>query len=46
MLKIKLRFHDWLDWVQFVIKTKEDNEMIDRIGLVYVEAETELSRPI
>ena len=29
-----------------MIETKKDNGVIDRIGLVYNEAETKLSRPI
>ena len=27
-------------------KTRQDNDVIDRIGLVYVETETEQQRPI
>ena len=45
-LKMKLSFYDRSDWVQFMIKTKEDSDVIDCIGLVYAKAETELSRPI
>ena len=41
-LKRKLRCNDQSDWVRCMKKTKEDNDMIDRIDLVYVEIETEL----
>ena len=29
-----------------MMKTRQDNDMIDNIGLVYTKIETELSRPI
>lgn len=34
------------DQVRFVMKTRQDNDVIDRISLVYAENETQLSRPI
>ena len=32
--------------VQFVTTTKQDNDLIDCIGVVYIEIETELLGPI
>ena len=32
--------------MQSVTKTRQDNDMINYIGVVYVETKTELSRPI
>ena len=46
MSKMKLSYRYWLDRVQSRTKTKQDNNMTNRIGLVYVEIETELSGPI
>ena len=46
MLKMKLRYRDWSDCVRFVTKTRDDNDMIDHISLVYAEIETELLWPI
>ena len=43
---MKLRFREWSDQVQYVIKTIQDNFVIDCIGLVYAETKTELSKPI
>lgn len=37
MLKMKLGFRDRSDWVWYVIKTKQYNEVTYRIGVVYVE---------
>ena len=45
-LKTKLSFCDWSDQVLFVIKTSQDNNVTDRIGLVYTKSETEISGPI
>ena len=36
---------DQLDWVQSVMKTKDNNNVTDHISLVYAKIETELSRP-
>lgn len=44
--KTKLTYRDQLDRAQFVTKTKQDNNMIDRIGLIYAESEIELLGPI
>lgn len=44
--KIKLSYRDRSDRVRFVMKTRVDNDIINRIDLVYVEIETKLSRPI
>ena len=46
MLKMILSYHDQLDRVQFVMKTRQDNDVTDSIGLVYVEIEIKLSGPI
>ena len=45
MLKTKLSYHDRLNRVWIDMKSKQDNKMTDLISLVYVEIETELSRP-
>ena len=39
--KLKLNYRDLFDQ-ESVMKTTQDNKMIDRIGTVYVENETEL----
>ena len=44
--KTKLICHDQSNQVWSVTKTREDNNMIDHIGLVYVEIKTKLLRPI
>ena len=46
MLKMKLSFRDWSNWVQYVIKTRQDNNVIVSIGLVYAKIEAELSGSI
>lgn len=46
MLKPKLSYGDQLDWVRSVVKTKQDNNVINCIGMFYAEIETELSGPI
>ena len=43
---MKLSYHDQLDWVWFLMKTRLDNYMTDHIGLVYAKNDIELSRPI
>ena len=43
MSKIKLSPHDLSDQVRSMTKTRQDNDMIDGIGAVYAENETELS---
>ena len=37
---------DLFDCVGFVMKTKEDNDVTDCIGVVYAETETKLLEPI
>ena len=44
--KTNLRCHDQSDGVRSMTKTKQDNDMIDPIDLVYVETKTKLSGPI
>ena len=44
-LNTKQNYCDRSDQVWYVMKTKHDNDMIDRIGLIYVEIETELLGP-
>lgn len=36
----------WSNWVRSVMKARQDNNVIDYIGLVDVKTETKLSRPI
>ena len=43
---MKLSFHEWSEWVWSMIKTNQDNDVTNRIGLVYAETEIELSEPI
>lgn len=43
---MKLTCRDQLDRAQFVTKTKQDNNMIDHIGLIYTETEIKLLGPI
>lgn len=43
MPKMKLSYLDRLDQLQFVMKTRQDIDMIDRIGMIFVENDTELS---
>lgn len=46
MLKTKLSYRDQSDWVWFMTKTKQGNNVIDSIGMVYDKNITKLSRPI
>ena len=41
MSKLKLNYRDISNRVQYVTKTKQDNNMIDRIGAVYTENKIE-----
>ena len=43
---MKLSCHDQPDWVQSSMKTRLDNNITDRIGLVYAKIEINLLRPI
>ena len=40
--KTKLSYRDRLDRVSFVMKTKQENDVIDRIGAVYAKNDNEL----
>ena len=42
MPKKKLSCHDWSNRVQYVMKTRQDNSVIDYTSAVYVKNETEL----
>lgn len=42
MSKTKLSYHVQLNLVLSMIKTRQDNDMTDRIGLVYAKTKTEL----
>lgn len=46
ILKMKLSCHGQLDQVWSRIKTNQDNDVTNRIGLLYVKIETELLGPI
>ena len=46
MLKMKMSYRDQSDWVPFVTKTRQDNDVIHHIGAAYVENNTKLSWPI
>ena len=46
MPKTNLRFHDQSNVAESMTKTKQDNDMIDHIHLVYAEIKTELFGPI
>ena len=41
-LKMILSYRDCSNQVQFVTKTRQDNDVIDYISVIYVEIETEL----
>ena len=45
-LKTILYYRDLLDHVRSMMKTKQDNDMINRIGIIYTKNKTELSEPI
>ena len=44
--KMILTYHDWSNQVFSVTKTIQDNDMIDRTSVVYVENDIELLWPI
>ena len=46
MSKMKLICRGWSNWVQYVTKTRQDSDMTDGIGLVYIETDTKLLGPI
>lgn len=41
--KPKLNYQDLFDQVRSMMKTRQDNNMIDHTGAVYIEYDTELS---
>lgn len=43
MSKLKLNYRDLFDLVRSMMKTRKDNNVIDRIGIVYAENDIELS---
>ena len=45
-LKTKLSCRDRSDWVQFAMKTRQDNDMTNRTSAIYAKKETKLSWPI
>ena len=40
MSKSKLNYQDLSNWVWSVMKTKQDNDMTDRTGVIYAKNET------
>ena len=46
MPKLKLNHQNLSNWVQYVMKTKEDNDVIGSTSAVYAKNETKLSWPI
>ena len=45
-VEIETEVSDLSNWVRFVMKIKQENDMTDHTGTVYVEDKTELSWPI
>lgn len=43
MPKSKLNCHDQSDRMRSIMKDKQDNDVIDHIGVIFVEYDTELS---
>ena len=43
MPKLKLNYRDLFEQVQFVMKTRQDNDVTNCIGAVYAENKIELS---
>ena len=46
MLKTKLSCRNLTNHIQSMMKTEQDNDVTNHIGLVYVETKTKLSGPI
>lgn len=46
MSNVNIKFHDRSDKVQHMTNTKQENNMIDRTGSIYLEIEIELSKSI
>ena len=40
---MKPSYHDRLDYIQFMMKIRQDNNVIDHIGLVYSKTKIKLS---
>lgn len=40
MSKLDLNYHDWSDRMEFITKSKQDNDMTDCIGVITVEYDT------
>ena len=45
-IKIKTELSRLFDWVQSVIKTRQDNDVTDRTGSFFIENDIELLWPI
>lgn len=43
MTKTKLSYYDQSDRVQYIMKTKQNNDITDRTGTIYAKNDTELS---
>ena len=41
-----MTYHDRLDRMESMMKTREDNDVIDHIGVVYIKNDTKLLWPI
>ena len=46
MSRLKLNYRDLSKWVRYVIKTRQDNNITDCIGSIYIKNEIELSWPV
>ena len=44
--KTKLSYCDQLDCVRFVMKARQDNDLIDHLGMFYTKNDIELTLPI
>ena len=44
--KLELNYHDKLDKMQSITKTRQDNNVIDRKGVMHIEYDIELWRSI
>ena len=42
-MKMKLNYHFRSNWVQFMAKTRHDNDVTNCMGAVYAENDTKLS---
>ena len=46
MLKLELNCQDRLDKMQSIMKTKQNNKVTNRKGVIFIEYDTKMSRPI